>query len=149
MAVRVLVALEQRGRRRGRGWRSGCCSCCGWVPLLLIVTADAHDAVFVSHILLLAADRAHELQLIALIRHDQAAKSASTAACEKACLGAAVHASFIFLFQQLTVVGIVEAATAVRQQFASLLTAHQRQRVSAHCMSHAMRTPSVHVAAWC
>ncbi len=117
------------------------------LQLLLIVTADAHNAVSVLHILLLAADRAHELQLTALIRHDQAAQSTSTAARERACLGAVVHASFIFFIQQLTVVGIVEAATAVRRQFASLHTAEQQQRASAHCMPLVMLAYSIHVAA--
>jgi len=105
--------------------------------------------MFVRHSLVHVADRAQELQTTALIRHDQAAQHTSTAARERGTRCVSSLLSFIFFMRQLTVVGIVNASAAGRQQSASLHRAEQQQRVSAHCMLHAMRAAYVHVAVWC
>lgn len=52
---------EHGQRRRGRGRRSYCCSCIGRMALLLIVTVNAHDTMFVRGILVFVADGALKL----------------------------------------------------------------------------------------
>jgi hypothetical protein len=83
VAVRVLVVDEQRRRRRRRRRGRGCCSCSGRMAVLLIVTVAALAAVLVLHSFPCLAQRAEELQIQQLNRHEQAVQHTNTAACKK------------------------------------------------------------------
>ena len=137
---------EHRQRRRERGRRSGCCSCMGRMTLLLIVTVDAHDAVFVLCILVFVADGALKLQSASLISSDQAQRHTSTVACERGTISDACAVVVQWSMRRLTFVELDMLAAADRQQSASLHHAEQQQSMSAHVMAHAMHTSQVHVA---
>lgn len=116
--------------------------------LLLIVTVDAHDAVFVLCILVFVADGALKLQSASLISSDQAQRHTSTVARERGTISDASAVVVQWSMCRLTFVELDMLSAADRQHSASLQRAEQQQRVSAHCMSHVMRTTDVHVAAW-
>lgn len=119
------------------------------MALLLIVTVDAHDAVFVLGILVFVADGALKLQSTSLISSDQAQRHTCTAAREREFIRDAYQVVVQLWICILTLPELDMLSAADRQQCASLHTAQQQQRVSAHCMSHAMHTTHVHAAVWC
>ena len=148
MAMQVRVVIEERRRRGRRGRKSGYCSCSGRVALLLVVTADTHDAMFVLHSLVLVADRAHELQWTALIRHDQAIQHTSIAAYESVTFHTASAVVVQWSICLLTLVEADMLSAADREPLTFLHHTQHQNTVSAHCNLHAMHRHSVHVAAW-
>lgn len=119
------------------------------MALLLVVTADTHDAMFVLHSLVLVADRAHELQWTALIRHDQAIQHTSMAACERVSIRDACAVVVQWLICLLTLVEADMLSAADPEPLTSLHHTQQQQCASALCMSHAMRRGNAHVDTRC
>ena len=121
----------------------------GRMALLLIVTVNAHDAVFVLGILVFVADGTLKLQSASSISSDQAQRHTSTTARERELISDAYQVVVQLWICILTLLELDMLSATDRQQSASLQRAQQQQRVSAHFMSHVMRTTDVHVAVWC
>ena len=76
-------------------------------------------------------------------------QSTHTAASERVAFSDASALIVLLSICSLTMVEVDMLSAADPKPFTSLHTAQQQQRVSAHCMSHAVLTHSVHVAMWC
>ena len=91
VAMRVVITVEQRGRRRGRGRRSGCCSCSGRVAASMIASFAqmmSSTAIYCSRFATLLAVL---LQMKSIPARTRSAQHTNTATHERASL-CALHA---------------------------------------------------------